>query len=115
MKNTQNISLIVHFSVLPDPRREHQNTKRHELIDIIVIAVLAVMCGADTWVDIATFGRKKEQWLKKFLELPNGIPSHDTFGRVFSLLDPQQLARVLRQFVQAVLGSLEGQTIAIDG
>jgi hypothetical protein len=66
-------------------------------------------------VDGELFGLAKRKWLEKFLELPNGIPSHDTFGRVFALLDPQQLTRVLRQFVQTVLGSLEGQTIAIDG
>jgi predicted transposase YbfD/YdcC len=73
------------------------------------------VAGCEGWVDVELFGISKQKWFEKFLELPNGIPSHDTFGRVFALLEPQQLARVLRQFVQAVLGSLQGETIAIDG
>ena len=79
------------------------------------VALCGFIAGCEGWVDVELFGLAKEKWFEKFLELPNGIPSHDTFGRVFALLDPQQLARVLRQFVQAVLGSLEGESIAIDG
>jgi predicted transposase YbfD/YdcC len=96
-----------------DPRVDRR--KRHKLCDILVIALCGFVAGCEGWVDVELFGLAKRKWFEKFLELPNGIPSHDTFGRVFALLDPQQLARVLRQFVQAVLGSLEGQAIAIDG
>jgi predicted transposase YbfD/YdcC len=96
-----------------DPRVNRR--KRHKLSDILVIALCGFIGGCEGWVDVEWFGLGKQKWFEKFLELPNGIPSHDTFGRVFALLDPQQLAKVLRQFVQAVLGSLQGQTIAIDG
>lgn len=96
-----------------DPRVNRR--KRHKLSGILIIALCGFMAGCDGWVDVELFGLAKAKWFEKFLELPNGIPSHDTFGRVFALLDPHQLARVLRHFVQAVLGSLEGQTIAIDG
>jgi predicted transposase YbfD/YdcC len=89
--------------------------KRHKLLDILVIALCGFLAGCEGWVDVELFGIAKRKWLEKFLELPNGIPSHDTFGRVFALLDPQQLACVLRQFVQAVTGSLQGEAVAIDG
>lgn len=115
MKKQHNLSLIDHFSVLPDPRREHHNTKQHLLIDIIVIAVLGVMCGADTWVDIAAFGREKEQWLTQFLDLPGGIPSHDTFGRVFALLDPDAFQRCFFSWVRTVSKKTKGRVVAIDG
>jgi hypothetical protein len=70
-----------------DPRIER--TKRHQLIDVITIAICAVISGADSWVAIETYGYAKQEWLKRFLELSNGIPSHDTFARIFSLIDPQ--------------------------
>ena len=75
-------SIEGHFAGVRDPRIERG--KLHKLLDILVIAICAVICGADTWVDVELFGRSKAAWLKGFLELPNGIPSHDTFGRVFS-------------------------------
>jgi predicted transposase YbfD/YdcC len=96
-----------------DPRVNR--SKRHKLVDILVIALCGFLGGCEGWVDVALFGIGKRKWLEKFLELPNGIPSHDTFGRVFAVLDPHQLARVLRQFVQTVMGSLEGEAVAIDG
>ncbi len=96
-----------------DPRVERN--KRHKLVDILVIALCGFLAGCEGWVDVELFGISKRKWLEKFLELPNGIPSHDTFGRVFALLEPQQLARMLRQFVQTVTGSLEGEAVAIDG
>jgi predicted transposase YbfD/YdcC len=104
---------LVCLESVADPRVNRR--KQHKLADILVIALCAFIAGCEGWVDVELFGLAKEKWFEKFLELPNGIPSHDTFGRVFALLDPQQLTRVLRQFVQTVLGSLEGQTIAIDG
>jgi hypothetical protein len=76
-----------HFSKVTDPRKDR--TKDHKLIDIIAIAICAVICGAEGWVDIENFGKSKEMWLRTFLELPNGIPSHDTFGQVFSMVDAQ--------------------------
>ena len=89
-----------------DPRVDR--SRRHKLVDILVIALCGFLAGCEGWVDVELFGISKRKWLEKFLELPNGIPSHDTFGRVFALLQPQQLARVLREFVQAVVGSLQG-------
>jgi hypothetical protein len=74
---------------------EPTRTKQHELIDIITIAICAVICGADTWVDIENYGDAKIEWLKQFLELPNGIPSHDTFARVFARINPEQLRALL--------------------
>src|SRR5438093_11723551 len=81
-------SLREYFAALPDPRIER--TKRHQLLDIITIASCAVLCGADSWVDVELFGPAKLTWLRSFLALPHGIPSHDTFGRVFAALDPHQ-------------------------
>jgi hypothetical protein len=81
-------SIEEHFGKVNDPRRDR--TKEHKLMDIIAIAICAVICGAEGWVDIENFGNNKIVWLKTFLELPNGIPSHDTFGRVFSLIDAQE-------------------------
>lgn len=104
---------LVCLENVADPRVNRR--KLHKLSDILVIALCGFIAGCEGWVDVEWFGLGKQKWFEKFLELPNGIPSHDTFGRVFALLDPQQLARVLRQFVQTVLGSLQGQTIAIDG
>ena len=88
MKLKPKISIADHFAQMSDPRVER--TRRHKLIDIITIAICAVICGADTWVEIEIYGQAKHGWLKQFLELPNGIPSHDTFARVFSRLDPEQ-------------------------
>jgi predicted transposase YbfD/YdcC len=98
---------------LADPRINRR--KRHKLVDILVISLCGFLAGCEGWVDVELFGISKRRWLEKFLELPNGIPSHDTFGRVFALLDPHQLTSVLRQFVQTVAGSLEGEAVAIDG
>lgn len=106
-------SIINHFGDLEDPRRA-QGT-RHRLLDIIVIAICAVICGADGWQDVETFGRAKQDWLGSFLELPHGIPSHDTFGRVFTRLDPEQLEACFRSWIAAVFAPSEGQVVAVDG
>jgi len=107
------LSLIEHFSDCQDPRRELG--QEHLLIDIIVIAILAVICGANDFVGIAEFGRDKEAWLRTFLELPNGIASHDTFGRVFALLKPSEFQRCFLNWVRGVAQLTEGEVVAIDG
>jgi predicted transposase YbfD/YdcC len=106
-------SIRIHFSKLEDPRLGRQ--KLHQLMDIIVIAICAVICGAETWVDIENFGKARIEWFQKFLELPNGIPSHDTFGRVFGLLRAAAFEACFFDWVQAVNQVIGGQVIAIDG
>jgi predicted transposase YbfD/YdcC len=101
------------FEQLHDPRV--QGRCDHLLIDILAIAVLAVLCGADDWPDIELFGKHREAWLRGFLQLPHGIPSHDTFRRVFGLLDRKQFATCLFQWTQALHKATGGKVIAIDG
>ena len=102
-----------YFGELDDPRLDR--SKLHELPDIIAIAICGVVCGADNWVEIEDFGNAKYSWLKKFLSMPNGIPSHDTFGRVFSLLSPDKFAECFTKWVSAVSELTKGQVVAIDG
>jgi predicted transposase YbfD/YdcC len=106
-------SIRKHFATVHDPRVER--TKRHRLMDILVIAICAVICGADSWVDIELFGKSKLEWLKSFLDLPNGIPSHDTFGRVFAAINPEEFEGSFMEWVQAINELTHGQVIAIDG
>lgn len=106
-------SIRKHFSKLEDPRIERM--KLHPLMNIIVIAICAVICGAENWVDIENFGKAKIEWFRQFLDLPNGIPSHDTFGRVFSLLNADAFEACFFDWVQAVNQVTSGQVIAIDG
>ena len=102
-----------YFEELEDPRVGR--AKRHELLDIIVVAVCGIICGADRWVDIEEFGKAKEEWFRTFLDLPNGIPSHDTFGRVFARLDPEQLQRCLVTWAAALRQASGGKLVALDG
>jgi predicted transposase YbfD/YdcC len=104
--------LLRHFGDLQDPR--HRHNVMHLLSDMIAIAIVAVICGADGWVEVAHFGRCKKHWLKTFLRLPHGIPSHDTFGRVFSLLAPEQFERCFLRWT-ASLAKDKGRLIAVDG
>jgi hypothetical protein len=102
-----------HFGDLEDHRIEP--TGRHELLDILTIAICGVICGADSWVDIELFGKSKQEWLAKFLSLPSGIPSHDTFGRVFSRLDPDKFQSCFMDWVATISQITRGEVIAIDG
>jgi len=102
-----------HFGNLPDPRLDRK--KLHKLQDIIFITIGAVICGCDTWEDIAEWAEIREDWLATLLELPNGIPSHDTINRVFSLLDPQEFQQCFVDWVKSVCAVTEGQIISIDG
>ena len=102
-----------HFGALDDPRFERG--KRHRLTEVITIALCGVICGAESWVEIEHFGNAKRAWLSQFLELPHGIPSHDTFGRVFAQLDPDQFERCFLAWVQTLLETTTGEQVAIDG
>ena len=106
-------TLLECFSELIDPRLDRR--KRHLLEDIVVLAICGVLGGADDWVSIEAFGKEKYQWFKQFLSLPNGIPSHDTLGRVFSLISPDQFQACFTRWIQAVAVKTQGQVIPIDG
>jgi predicted transposase YbfD/YdcC len=106
-------SLVGHFQPLEDTRCPLK--RRHILHEMIVIAIAAILCGADGWVGIAQFGRSKRAWLQGFLTLPHGIPSHDTFGRVFGLLEPAAFEACFRAWVESIRALLPGEIIAIDG
>ncbi len=100
------------FAQVEDPRMER--TKLHRLRDIIILAICGVICGAEGWVEIEEFAKAKEAWFTEVLKLPNGIPSHDTFGRVFALIDPKQFEASFLQWVQSVSEEIKG-VIAVDG
>lgn len=106
-------SIRHHFAGLEDPRVER--TKRHQLLDMVTLAICAVIGGADNWVEVANFGQAKLRWFEQFLELPNGIPSHDTFGRVFARLDGQQFESCFLEWIGTVREITAGQIIALDG
>jgi len=105
--------LTDHFAALVDPRVER--TKRHPLLSIVAIAICAVVIGAETWDEIAEFGTVKEAWFAQFLDLPHGIPSHDTFNRVFAALDPRQFRACFSAWMQSVATVLPTEVIALDG
>jgi len=105
--------LLRAFNELKDPRMNR--TKRHSLGDILAIAICAIICGADGWSQVAKFGRCKLKWFRTFLELPNGIPSHDTFGRVFAALDPSAFEECFMKWIGDLTTASAGRLIAIDG
>jgi predicted transposase YbfD/YdcC len=106
-------SLLTHFQILEDPRLER--SRLHNLLDIIAITVCAVICGADSWVEVQKYGIAKHDWFKGFLRLPNGIPSHDTFGRVFAAILPEQFQACFAAWMAEVAERLGLHQIAIDG
>lgn len=107
-------SIEVHFSELPDPRTDTSRI-RHKLLDMVVIAICAVICGADSWVAVESFGHAKSKWLSGLLKLANGIPSHDTFSRVFGLLDSVQFEHCFITWIKQVIQVTDGQVVAVDG
>jgi predicted transposase YbfD/YdcC len=105
-------AITAYFSVLEDPRRYN---RRHKLLDIVVIAICAAICGAEGWEDIELFGETKEEWLRGFLELPHGAPSDDTYRRVFAALDAAEFQSCFMDWIEAVEELTQGQVIAVDG
>jgi predicted transposase YbfD/YdcC len=113
MEKPPTAALLEHFATVPDPRIARQ--RWHKLSDILVIAVCAVLCGAESYPAIEDFGYEREDWLGQFLELPAGIPSHDTFNRVLRLVDPVELQSCFLRWMQAVAEVTDGEVVAIDG
>src|SRR5271156_4144159 len=114
MPAAKTLELFTPFFVnLTDPRVDR--SKRHSLLDILILAVCATIGNADGWADIERFGKAKLDFFRTFLELPNGIPSHDTFGRVFALLDPAALLACVQQWLTALGAAAAGEVVAIDG
>jgi predicted transposase YbfD/YdcC len=112
MQETPVATVAEHFADLEDARADNVS---HRLLDVIVIAICAVICGADSWVEVETFGKAKRNWLDRFLELPHGIPSHDTFGQVFGLLDADAFRDCFVDWVEATSDLMDGEVVAIDG
>lgn len=106
-------SIHVFFGDMPDPRMER--TRQHDLLDILTIALCGVICGAESWVQVELFGKSKRGWFAGFLKLPEGIPSHDTFGRVFAALDPEAFERCFLDWAAHVAEDLAGEVVPIDG
>ena len=107
------LAMVERFGMLDDPRTGH--ARRHELLDIIVITLCAVICGADNWVEMEEFGKAKEDWFRRFLRLPNGIPCSDTFARVFARIDPEHFRDCFREWVSSIHHLTQGEVIAVDG
>lgn len=106
---------IIHsiFNDLTDPRSP--KNKQHLLIELILITICAVICGADGWEEIETFAKARESWLRQFLKLPYGTPGHDTFRRVFARLNPEELQKSFRRWVRSVFRFTKKEVIAVDG
>lgn len=106
-------TLIRHFSSVTDPRLDRK--KLHSLTAILVISICAAICGAEEWTEIELFGKSKRKWFKTFLDLPNGIPSHDTFARVFARLDPVEFQKCFISWLDYLKNSVDSDIISIDG
>ena len=114
MAATTSVGVLHYFEELPDPRRETKN-KLHLLVDILVLALCAIIAGCESAVDMEEYGKQKEAWLRKFLRLPHGIPSHDTFSRVLAALDPRPFHDAFVRWVQALHEVTAGQVVSLDG
>lgn len=112
MEGTPFGKLAVHFGSIEDPRDDNL---RHKLLDIIFIALCAIICGANSWVEVELYGRRKLNWLRQYLELPNGIPSHDTFGRLFARINPEAFQQSFVNWTKAIQELTQGEVIALDG
>jgi predicted transposase YbfD/YdcC len=110
---TNTPELFTHFADLRDPRTG--NAQRHNLLDMIVVALCATICGAESWADVERFGKSKQDWFLGFLRLEQGIPSHDTFGRVFARLDTEEFFACLQRWIASLQLPLSGRAVAIDG
>jgi hypothetical protein len=104
---------ISYFTDFTDPRVERN--KEHLMEEIIFITIDAVICGAETWNDIENYGKAKESWLRQYLQLPNGIPSHDTFNRFFSALDPDEFEQAFLSWIKDISELTEGDVVSMDG
>jgi predicted transposase YbfD/YdcC len=113
MPKAPKASLIEHFKTLPDPRV--QRTKEHELVDVLTIGVCTLLCAGESFNDMEDFGLAKAEWFKTFLALPNGIPSHDTFNRVFAALDPQHFGECFMAWTQSLRAAVAQEIVALDG
>lgn len=114
IKAEERQSILDYFAELPDPRRDNEN-KRHQLIDIIAISILATICGAEHFTEMEDYGQANLDFLRTFLELPNGIPSHDTFGYVFARLDCNDFKKCFAAWVNSIRDATDGEVVAIDG
>jgi len=113
MARIHSLAILTHFCAISDPRIDR--TKHHNLQDMIVVAICAAICGANGWADVERFGKAKIEWLRQFVSLKNGMPSHDTFGRVFAMLDPTEFYTCMHNWLRNFRLSLKGQHVAIDG
>ena len=107
------LSLLTYFQILPDPRVAR--TREHRLIDLLVIAVCTLLCGGEGFNEMEDFGWAKEEWLKSFLELPGGIPSHDAFNRLFQSLDPHSFLECFLRWTQSLRVAVAEEIVALDG
>jgi len=112
-KVVQPLTIEACFGNMEDPRMDRR--RLHKAIDIMTITICAAICGAEAWTDVELFGKAKLEWLKTFLELPNGIPSHDTFGRYFARLNPKEFEAAFLRWVDNIRQTMPGEVVAIDG
>ena len=106
-------SLVDYFAQVPDPRVNRR--KQHDLVDVLVIAICTLLCAGENFNDMEAFGKAKYDWFKTFLRLPNGIPSHDTFNRVFAALDPGQFLDCFLRWTQSLRQAVSQEVVALDG
>jgi len=106
-------NLKAHFQQLADPRIGR--AKRHELLDLVMIAVCAMLCGAESFTEMAAFGRCKADWFNTWLALPHGVPSHDTFNRAFGLIEPTTFMSCFLAWTQSLREEVVGELVALDG